>query len=202
MLKPHKMPLNQSTFSKKIISTTSLLIGCIGVSISSEGINAPKALSTPAMMEFRWEQDDNYKKLYYYQSSSEKRARSTYYLVMKPRNRKTGILKLTINMPKHFDSTVKTKKLSLCKIQIGGMLEKTKCKESVPAVFEVHKKDKATSIEVFPNQPIPVDKDGYAVVMKIFNPSKAGMFQINALTQSPGAMPISRYIGSWNIDIR
>ena len=38
--------------------------------------------------------------------------------------------------------------------------------------------------------------------MKIFNPSKQGMFQINALSQSPGDMPISRYIGSWSIDIR
>ncbi len=153
------------------------------------------------MLEFRWEQDANYKKLYYYQSSKEKRARSTYYFVIKPKNRKTAILKLTINFPEHFDSKVKTRKLKLCRLQIGGMLERTRCKEEIPAVFEV-KKDKKTTIEVFPNQPIPVDKEGYAVVMKVFNPSKVGMFQINALSQSPGDMPISRYIGSWNIDIR
>ena len=84
---------------------------------------------------------------------------------------------------------------------MGGMLEKTRCIEKIPAVFEVNK-DEKTSISVFPNQPIPADKEGYAVVMKIFNPSKAGMFQVNALSQSPGDMPISRYIGSWNLDIR
>ena len=55
-------------------------------------------------------------------------------------------------------------------------------------------------IEVFPNKPLPVGED-YAVVMKIFNPNKTGMFQLNALAQSPGDIPISVYLGSWNIDI-
>jgi len=195
------MVLPKSNFRLKNIAATGLTVGLFASLLTLEGISSKPALSTPSMMEFRWEQDANYKKLYYYQSSKGKRARSTYYLVMKPKTRKTAILKLTINFPKHFDANIKTKKLSLCRIQIGGMLERTRCKEKVPAVFEVNK-GKKTSIEVFPNQPIPVDKEGYAVVMKIFNPSKAGMFQVNALSQSPGDMPISRYIGSWNLDIR
>ena len=195
------MPLNQSRIYLKNIATTGITIGAIFSCMVLEGINANKAIASPALLEFRWEQDENYKKLYYFQSSNEKRDRSTYYLVMKPRNRKTGILKLTIDLPEHFDSTITPKKLKLCRIQIGGMLERTKCTETSPAVFEVSK-DKKTKIEVFPNQPIPVDKNGYAVVMKIFNPSKAGMFQIDSVSQSPGDMPISKYIGSWNVDIR
>jgi len=195
------MALNQLRSGVKSLAATGLTIGGLGAYLALIGINAPKAIATPAMLEFRWEQDPSYKKLYYFQSSNKKRDRSTYYLVMKPRNRKTGILKLTINFPKHFNASITPKKLSLCRIQMGGMLEKTKCTEKIPAVFEVNRKEK-TTIEVFPNQPIPVDKDGYAVVMKIFNPSKVGMAQINAFSQSPGDMPISRYIGSWNVDIR
>ena len=192
---------NQLRINLKNIAATALSIGAIGSCLAFEGLYAPKAVGTPAMLEFRWEQDENYKKLYYFQSDSGKRERSTYYLVMKPRNRKTGILKLTINFPEHFDSKIRPRKLSLCRIQMGGMLEKTQCTEKIPAVFEVSR-DKKTTIEVFPNQPIPVDKNGYAVVMKIFNPSKSGMSQINAFSLSPGDMPISRYIGSWNVDIR
>ena len=195
------MTLKRKNFRLTNIAAAGLSIGAMGAFIALEGINTPKALSTPAMLEFRWEQDASYKKLYYFQSSNKKRDRSTYYLVMKPKNRKTGILKLTINFPKHFNASITPRKLSLCRIQIGGMLEKTRCTEKIPAVFEVNRKGK-TTIEVFPNQPIPVDKDGYAVVMKIFNPTKAGMAQINAFSQSPGDMPISRYIGSWNVDIR
>ena len=153
------------------------------------------------MLEFRWEEDRNYKKLYYVQTSKERRDRSTYYLVMKPKDRQTAILKLTINFPKHFNANITPRKLSLCKIKMGGMSQRTKCKEKIPAVFEVNNEEK-TSIEVFPTQPIPANKEGYAVVMKIFNPSKSGMFQVNALSLSPGDLPISRYIGSWNLDIR
>ena len=198
------MALKQSTFYLRKIAATGLTVGVgvLGTSLALEGINAPNAFSTPAMLEFRWEQDENYKKLYYYQSSKERRARSTYYLVMKPKNRKTAILKLTLNFPEHFDATIKPKKLSLCRIQLGGMLGKTRCKEKIPAVFEVNRDQKKTSIDVFPNQPIPVDKKGYAVVMKIFNPTKSGMFQFNAMVQSPGDLPISYYVGSWNISIK
>ena len=195
------MALNQLRIGLKNVALTGLTIGGIAACFTFEGINTPNAIAGPAMLEFRWEQDDNYRKLYYSQSSTKRRDRSTYYLVMKPKDRKTGILKLTINFPKHFDATITPRKLSLCRIQMGGMLERTKCTEKIAAVFEVNREEK-TTIEVFPNQPIPADKDGYAVLMKIFNPSKAGMSQINAFSQSPGDMPISRYIGSWNVDIR
>ena len=78
------------------------------------------------------------------------------------------------------------------------MLSRTKCIEKIPAVFEVNQTQ--TSIDVFPDQPIPVG-ESYAVVMKIFNPNQSGMFQFNALGQPPGDIPISRYLGSWSIDI-
>tara|TARA_B100000700_G_C14933656_1_gene803159 strand:- start:308 stop:976 length:669 start_codon:yes stop_codon:yes gene_type:complete len=158
-----------------------------------------KANATPSLMEFRWEADDNYKKLYYFQSSRTKNDRATYYLVMKPKYRKFAFLKLSISLPKHFDSKITPKKLTLCKVQVGGMTEKTRCIEKLPAVFEVNKEQ--NKIEMFPNRPIPVSKEGYAVVMKIFNPSETGMFQLNASAQSPGDLPISSYIGSWSISI-
>ena len=66
------------------------------------------------------------------------------------------------------------------------------------AVFEIAKDQ--SSIDVFPNKPIPSDGN-VAVVMKIFNPSKTGMYQFNALAQAPGDIPMSGYIGSWTIDI-
>ncbi len=194
------MPLNQLIKARKRISSIAIFTSTICGCIAAQEVLPPKALSTPSMLEFRWEDTGNYKKLYYYQSSQDKRDRSTYYLVLKPRNRQTAILKLSISVPEHFNSTIKTKKLSLCEVQVGGMTEKTKCLKEVPAVFEVN--EDMTKIEVFPNQPIPVNKKGYAVVMKVFNPTRSGMFQFNATSLSPGDLPVSRYLGSWSIDIR
>ena len=149
-------------------------------------------------MEFRWDAPKNYKKLYYWQSSSEKRDRSTYYLVIRERDRHAAILKLSVTIPDHFDATIKSKKLSLCKLQLGGMLQKTKCIEKIPAVFEIA--EDQSEIDVFPKKPISADGH-FALVMKIFNPDSAGMYQFNALAQAPGDVPMAGYLGSWNIDI-
>ena len=118
--------------------------------------------------------------------------------MLKPNDRKTAILKLSITVPDYFDANIPTKKLKLCKITLGGMLSRTKCIEKIPAVFEINKSQ--TNIDVFPDKPIPLG-ESYAVVMKIFNPTQSGMFQFNALGQPPGDIPITRYIGSWSIDV-
>ena len=70
--------------------------------------------------------------------------------------------------------------------------------------FLIQVNDNQTYIQIFPETPIPLNKDNYAVVMKIFNPRKRGMFQFQALaqTQRPGEVPISTYIGTWNKDVR
>ncbi len=175
-----------------------LASGVVCSSLLIEGFLQPKATSSPSLLEFRWENSQDYRKLYYYQSSKEKRDRSTYYLVLKPNDRKTAILKLSIKVPDYFNASIPTKNLSLCKVNIGGMLSKTRCIEKVPAIFEINKEQ--TNIDIFPNNPIPAEGT-YAVVMKIFNPTQSGMFQFNALGQPPGDIPISRYIGSWTIDI-
>ena len=185
-----------SNFLKRL-SNIGLGIGLAGSAFIFGQYLTPPAISAPSMLEFRWDDDDGYKKLYYYQSSNEKRDRATYYFVLKPRNRKTGLLKLTISVPENFNSDIKPKNLTLCRVQLGSITTKTKCIEDIPAVFEIN--EDQTSIEIYPETPIPKDKEGYAVVMKIFNPSRSGMFQLNATGQSPGDLPISIYLGSWTV---
>lgn len=157
-----------------------------------------QAQATPALLEFRWEDNKDYKKLYYWQSSTRPLDRARYYLMLRPKDRKNAILKLTITVPDYFDAKIKPSGLKLCKMKLGGMLSRSQCEETLPAVFEVN--EKQTAIEVFPDVPVPTGGT-YAVVMKIFNPSSGGMFQFNALAQAPGDVPVSGYLGSWSIDI-
>ncbi len=197
------MALKQQNHFLKHISATSLTMAAICMPLTLEATNPPKALSrTSALLEYRWNADDNYKKLYYFQSSNKRRSRATYYLVMSSKNRKSQTEKLILNFPKHFDTSIKPYQLALCHVQLGTMRSKTKCKEIVPASFKVEKINKKISINILPNQPIPKNTKKYAIAMKIFNPSKAGMYQINSFTQSSQESPQYRYMGSWNIDIR
>ena len=184
----------------KSLAALGLTAGVMGSGVMLEALipNQVQAQSTPALLEFRWDNSKDYRKLYYWQSSTAKRDRATYYFILKPQDRKTAILKLSIQIPDYFDASIKTKNISLCKVNLGGMLSRTRCEETIPAVFEVAENN--TGIEIFPDTPLPTEET-YAVVMKIFNPSQGGMFQFNALAQAPGDVPFAGYLGSWMIDI-
>ena len=159
---------------------------------------ASKAQGTPSLMEFRWDTDRNYRKLYYYQSSTLENDRAEWYLQLRAKDRKTAVLKLTVTVPDYFDSKLKPKRMSLCRITSGSMMSRSKGLEEVPATIEVN--ESQTANEVFPDQPIPVDGD-YALRIKLFNPRGGRMYQLNALIQAPGDVPMSGYTGSWLIDV-
>ena len=165
-------------------------------------ILAPNSSASPGIFEYQWDPQPGYRRLKYFQSSTDPLDRATYYFFLKGLERKENIIKLTIKVPDYFDAKIKSEKLSLCKVKIGGFTAKTRCLENVPSVIEIN--DNQTSIEIFPERPIPKNKDNYAILMKIFNPRKAGMFQIQALSQSqqPGEMPISTYLGTWNVSVQ
>ncbi len=179
----------------KTLLSSAFIIGSFTV---PDLIKQSPVLANPGI-DFMWDPDPSYVKLKYLQTSKEKKDRSTYYLFLRARDRKTGILKLTIKVPDYFDANIKPEKLNLCHAKIGGYSSRTKCVEDIPAIIEVSKDQ--TSIEIFPDNPIPVNKNTYALRMKLINPRRAGMFQFHAYAQSPGAVPISGYVGSWNIAV-
>ena len=165
-------------------------------------ILAPKSSASPGFFEHQWDPEPGYKRLKYYQSSSNKLDRATYYFFLRGIERKDNITKLTLKVPDYFKTKIKPEKLNLCKVKVGGFKGRTNCLENVPSVIQI--KNNQTSIEIFPEKPIPLNKDNYAVVMKVFNPRKGGMFQFQALSQSqqPGEIPISTYLGTWNISVQ
>ena len=161
---------------------------------------APKSWASPGFFEYQWYPEEGYKKLRYLQSSSERLERATYYFFLRGKERKANISKLTIRVPDYFEAKIKPEKLSLCKVNVGSYTSKTRCLENVPSEIRVN--ENQTSIDISPEKPIPLNKDSYAVVMKIFNPRKRGMFQFQAFSQNVGEIDISTYLGTWNIDVQ
>ena len=157
-----------------------------------------RAQGTPGLMEFRWDNTKDYRKLYFFQSDTTRLKLSDYYLILRPKDRKTAILKLTVSLPKTFDSKIEPDRVKLCRMSEGGMLRRTRCDKQIPATVEVNQK--AGTIEIFPETPIS-DKYTVGVFMRIFNPFNIGMYQFNALAQAPGDIPVSSYLGSWLIQI-
>ena len=160
--------------------------------------NAAQAQGTPGLVEFRWDSSGDYRRLYFFMTDTQRLKRSEYYLILKPKDRKTALLKLTVSVPKNFDAKILPERVKLCQMKEGGMLSRTRCQEEIPATIEVA--SDGSAIEIFPDTPVAVDKT-IGVYMNLFNPFDAGMYQFNATGQAPGDVPISGYLGSWLIQI-
>ena len=83
-------------------------------------------------------------------------------------------------------------------MKIGGFETRTKCIDNIPADIEI--KDDNSSLVFYPYSPIPSNKDSYAIVLKVFNPRKSGLYQFHSYGQYVGKS-VSSYLGSTTIVI-
>jgi hypothetical protein len=154
-----------------------------------------------AGLEFQWDQDSSFRRLKWFQKENKRKFRNTIYFFLRPSDRKTDLLKIKLAIPKPFKSTLKNEKISFCKVRIGGFENRTQCLEDIPADIEIKTDDSGLrSIDIYPYSPIPSNKDSYAIVLKVFNPRKSGLYQFHSYGQ-PKGKSISSYLGSSTIVI-
>ena len=154
-----------------------------------------------AGLEFQWDQDSSYRRLKWFQKENKRKFRNTIYFFFRPSDRRSDLLKINLAIPKTFKSTLKYEKISFCKVKIGGFESRTKCLEDIPADFEIKTDESGLrSLDIYPYSPIPSSKDSYAIVFKIFNPKKSGLYQFHSFGQ-PKGKSFSSYLGSWTIVI-
>ena len=154
-----------------------------------------------AGLEFQWDQDSGFRRLKWFQKENKKRFRNTIYFFLRPSDRRTDLLKITLAIPKTFKSTLRNEKISFCKVRIGGFETRTKCLEDIPADIEINTDESGLrSLDIYPYTPIPSNKGSYAIVLKVFNPKKSGLYQFHSYGQ-PKGKSFSTYLGSWTIVI-
>jgi len=154
-----------------------------------------------AGFEIQWDQDSGYRRLKWFQKENKRSFRNKIYFFLRPSDRKTDLLKINLVNPKPFKAKLKKEKISLCRVRIGGFEERTKCLEYIPADVEINSdKSSIHSINIYPYSPIPSNKDSYAVVLKVTNPKRSGLYQFHSYGQ-PKGKSVSTYLGSWTIVI-
>ena len=160
-----------------------------------------KIQDAKAGLEFQWNQDSVYRRLKWYQKEDKKKFRNTIYFFLRPADRRSDLLKINLAIPKTFKSTLKNEKISFCKVRIGGFEDRTKCLEDIPADIEINTDESGLrSLDIYPYSPIPSNKDSYAIVLKVFNPKRSGLYQFHSYGQPKGES-FSSYLGSWTIVI-
>ncbi len=152
-----------------------------------------------AGLEFQWDQDSGYRRLKWFQKENKRILRNTIYFFLRPSDRKTDLLKINLAIPKTFKVNLKNEKISLCKIRIGGFDKRTKCLKDIPADIEINTDESSLrTISIYPYSPIPSNKESYAVVLKVSNPKRSGLYQFHSYGQPKGTSVLS-YLGSWTI---
>ena len=147
-----------------------------------------------AGLEFQWDQNSSFRRLKWFQKENKSRYRNTIYFFLRPSDRRTDLLKINLAIPKTFESTLKTEKLSFCKVRIGGWESRTKCLEDIPADIEINTDESGLrSLDIYPYSPIPNNKDSYAIVLKVFNPKRSRMIQFHSYGQPKGES-FTRYL--------
>jgi len=160
-----------------------------------------KIQDAKAGLEIQWNQDSAYRRLKWFQKEDKKKFRNTIYFFLRPSDRRTDLLKINLAIPKTFKSDLKKEKISFCKVRIGGFENRTKCLEDIPADIEINTDESGLrSLDIYPYNPIPTNKESYAIVLKVFNPKKSGLYQFHSYGQ-PKGKSFSSYIGSWTIVI-
>ncbi len=154
-----------------------------------------------AGLEFQWNEGDGFKRLKWFQKENKKKFRNKIYFFLRPSDRNTELLKFDLAIPKTFKTKIKTRNISLCKVNIGGFESRTKCLEDIPADIEIKNEETSLKIiSIYPFSPIPSSKDSYAIVLKASNPNKRGLYQFHSYGQPIGKSS-SSYLGSWTIVI-
>ena len=160
-----------------------------------------KLQDAKAGLEFQWDQDSGYRRLKWFQKENRRKFRNTIYFFLRPSDRRTDLLKINLAIPKSFKTTLDKEKISFCKVRIGGYENRTKCLEDIPADIEINTEDSGLrTLNIYPFSPIPSNKESYAVVLKVFNPKKSGLYQFHSYGQ-PKGKSVSSYLGSWTIVI-
>jgi hypothetical protein len=160
-----------------------------------------KIQDAKAGLEFQWDQNSAYRQLKWFQKENKRKFRNTIYFFLRPSDRRTDLLKINLAIPKTFKSTLKNEKISFCKVRIGGFENRTKCLEDIPADIKINTNESGLrSLDIYPYSPIPSINGSYAIVLKVFNPKKSGLYQFHSYGQPKGES-FSSYLGSWTIVI-
>ena len=152
-----------------------------------------------AGLEFQWDQNSGHRRLKWFQKENKKRFRNKIYFFLRPIDRNTELLRINLAIPKTFKVNLNEEKIRFCNVRIGGFENRTKCLKDIPADFEINTDESGLrTLDIYPYKPIPINKESYAIVLKVINPKRSGLYQFHVYGQPKGNTVLS-YLGSSTI---
>ncbi|WP_414585868.1 DUF2808 domain-containing protein [Scytonema sp. PCC 10023] len=112
-----------------------------------------------------------------------------YRLKISQKKLKTAVAHFVISYPDYYKGTFDPKEIEV------------RVRDKKIALSEVKWDKENRVIQIYPEEPIPAGNSVELVLSNVKNPAFGGVFYFNCSIQSPGDVPLSRYVGTWIISI-
>jgi hypothetical protein len=112
-----------------------------------------------------------------------------YRLRINNKKLKTAVAYFVISYPDYYKGTFDPKEIEV------------RVRDKKIALSEVKWDKENRVIQIYPQEPIPAGNNVELVLSNVKNPAFGGVFYFNCSIQSPGDVPLSRYVGTWIISI-
>jgi Protein of unknown function (DUF2808) len=112
-----------------------------------------------------------------------------YRLRIPAKKMKLAVAQFSISYPDYFEGEFDKNDVE---VRVRG--------RSVP-LDEVNWDRENRVIQIFPREPVPAGNQVELVLSNVKNPTFGGMFYFNCQIQTPGDVPLLRYIGTWLVSI-
>jgi hypothetical protein len=106
---------------------------------------------------------------------------------------------ITVTYPNYYDGTFNEKRVTLQESPKNKFLGFGKTKQIEVSSVKVDKDNRV--IEIVPKEPIPSGVPVEVVLSDVQNPRSGGMYYFNAYINSPGDVPLRRYLGTWILSL-
>ena len=155
-----------------------------------------------AGLEFQWDPNSGIRRLKWFQKENKRRFRNKLYFFLRPIDRNADLLRINLDIPKTYKVKLNEEKIRFCDVRIGGFEDRTKCLEDIPADIVINTDESGSrSLDIYPYRPIPKNnKKNYAIVLKVINPTRTGLYQFHLYGQPKGNTALN-YLGSSTIVI-
>lgn len=112
-----------------------------------------------------------------------------YRLRIPAKRLKLAVAQFAISYPQNYKGKFDTEDIE---VRVKG--------EKVP-LQEVTWNKENRVVEIYPEQPIPAGSRIELVLSNVKNPAFGGMYYFNCQIQTPGDVPLLRYVGTWILSI-
>lgn len=179
---------------KSVLSVAAIAAGVVAISPLAQAQSLPG-------ITFRWNNRDGFNELQHaIELSNSANNWGRYRLKIGARDMKLAASQFVINYPTYFDGKFNADavEIRVCS-STGSFLSRAKC--STVALDEVDIDTENKRIALYPLEPVPAGSNLELVFSDVKNPRNRGMYQFNAMIESPGDVPLLRPLGSWILTI-